>query len=151
MNPRQTRVANRDDLAGVLALYRESRPNDPVLTLAEAQSVWNTMLNDRGVSVIVATDGTAIVSSCMLGVVPNLASGGRPFGIIEHVVTAKTHRRRGFARAVLELALNVAWMRQCYKVVLLSGADRDEAHRLYESVGFRGEVERGFVAKPHGA
>ena len=148
MIPRQTRLANRDDLTGVLRLYRELRPNDPVLTFPEAASAWTAMLSDPNVSVIVATDDTAVVSSCMLGVIPSLASGGRPFGIIEHVVTAKTHRRMGFARAVLELALNLAWSRQCYKVVLLSGASRDEAHRLYESVGFRGKVERGFVAKP---
>jgi hypothetical protein len=32
--------------------------------------------------------------------------------------------------------------------MLLSGAERAAAHRLYESVGFRADVERGFVAKP---
>jgi len=34
--------------------------------------------------------------------------------------------------------------------MLLSGAQRKEAHKLYESVGFDGDVERGFVAKPKG-
>jgi hypothetical protein len=33
------------------------------------------------------------------------------------------------------------------EVILLSGAQRIEAHRAYEAVGFRGDVERGFVAK----
>jgi hypothetical protein len=28
---------------------------------------------------------------------------------------------------------------------------RSEAHALYESVGFRGDMERGFVAKPSNA
>jgi GNAT superfamily N-acetyltransferase len=83
----------------------------------------------------------------MLAIVPNLASGARPFGIIEHVVTLQEFRRRGHARRVLEHALKLAWSRHCYKVVLLSGADRTEAHRLYESAGFNGGVERGFVAK----
>ena len=150
MLSRRIRLTNRADLAGVLALYRELRPNDPVLTCAEAESAWNTVLGDPALSVIVATDDAAIVSTCTLGVVPTLANGGRPFGVIEHVITTRTHRRMGFARAVLEFALNMAWSRQCYKVVLLSGADRDDAHRLYESVGFRGEIERGFVAKPDG-
>jgi hypothetical protein len=36
----------------------------------------------------------------------------------------------------------------CCKVVLLSGAQRVEAHRVYEAIGFSGEVERGFVIKP---
>lgn len=91
----QIRLANRADLAGVLALYRELRPNDPVLTCAEADSAWNTVLSDPAVSVIVATDDAVIVSTCVLGVVPILANGGRPFGIIEHVITARTHRLHG--------------------------------------------------------
>ncbi len=52
---------------------------------------------------------------------------------------------------VLEYALNAAWSKGCYKVLLLSGAQRTQAHRLYESVGFLGDVERGFVAKPPNA
>ena len=68
----------------------------------------------------------------MLAIVPNIVNGGRPFGIIEHVVTAQTHRRRGLARAVLVCASRLAWLRHCYKVVLLSGAERAEAHRPYD-------------------
>jgi GNAT superfamily N-acetyltransferase len=84
----------------------------------------------------------------MLAIIPNLANGARPFGIIEHVVTLSSERRRGYARLVLEHALDLAWARSCYKVLLLSGAKRTEAHELYESVGFAGDVARGFVAKP---
>ena len=90
-------------------------------------------------------------STCMLAVVPNLASGGSPFGVIEHVVTLPQYRRRGLGRTVLQFALNRAWAQGCYKVILLSGAQRADAHKLYESVGFRGDVERGFVAKPRNA
>src|SRR6478752_5445562 len=75
----QIRLANGADLAGVLALYRELRPNDPVLESAEAGSAWNTVLNDPALSVSVATDDTVVVSTCMLGVIPTLARGGRPF------------------------------------------------------------------------
>jgi GNAT superfamily N-acetyltransferase len=86
----------------------------------------------------------------MLAMVANLASGGRPIGLVEHVVTLEPFRGRGLARAVLGFALDLAWSRNCCKVMLLSGLQRKEAHRLYEAVGFRGDVERGFVAKPLG-
>jgi len=91
------------------------------------------------------------VATCMLAVVPNLASGARPFGVIEHVVTLSNQRKRGYARLVLEYALEKAWLGGCYKVVLLSGVHRTEAHELYESVGFVGDIERGFVARPTNA
>jgi GNAT superfamily N-acetyltransferase len=142
------REAARGDLPSLLALYRELRPNDPELPLDEASSSWDRLLGNSGVRVIVAESESSIASTCMLAIVPNIANGGRPFGIIEHVVTAVSQRRRGLARAVLEYALRLAWSRNCYKVVLLSGADRPEAHRVYEAVGFRGDIECGFVAKP---
>jgi GNAT superfamily N-acetyltransferase len=89
-----------------------------------------------------------LVCTCMLAVIPQLASGTRPFGVIEHVITLDAYRRQGHARRVLEHALGLAWARQCSKVLLWSGAQRAGAHRLYESVGFAGDIERGFVAKP---
>jgi GNAT superfamily N-acetyltransferase len=115
---------------------------------SEVSSSWARFLDSPGVFVIVAECVDSIAATCMLAIVPNITNGGRPFGVIEHVVTAKAQRRRGLARAVLEYALRLAWSRNCHKVILLSGADRTEAHRLYESVGFEGGIERGFVAKP---
>jgi hypothetical protein len=32
--------------------------------------------------------------------------------------------------------------------MLLSGMQREDAHVLYESLGFHGDIERGFVIKP---
>lgn len=142
------RAAGPDDLAGILALYRELRPHDPELSPAAARDTFADLLSREDIAILVCDAGGIVAASCMLAVIPNLASGARPFGIIEHVVTLSTHRRRGFASLVLQHALDLAWARRCYKVVLLSGAQRAGAHRLYESVGFVGDVERGFVAKP---
>ena len=148
MSDHLIREATRTDRPGLLTLYRELRPNDPAMPDSEVSSSWDHLLGSPGVLVIVAESGSSIASTCMLAIVPSIANGGRPFGVIEHVVTAKTQRRRGLARSVLEHALRLAWSRNCYKIILLSGADRTGAHRVYESVGFRGDVEFGFVAKP---
>jgi GNAT superfamily N-acetyltransferase len=63
-------------------------------------------------------------------------------------VTLPGFERRGLARAVLSHALQLAWSKGCYKVMLLSGANRSGAHALYESLGFKAGVEVGFVVKP---
>lgn len=143
-----TRAAMPADLADVLALYRELRPHDPALSPERARVLWDGLLADQGVEIIVATCDDVVAATCMLALVPNLASGGRPIAMIEHVITAARFRRRGLARAVLQAALDRAWARDCCKVVLLSGSDRREAHGLYQALGFRGDVERGFVIKP---
>lgn len=143
------RRAVSNDLAGVLALYRELRPHDPELAPDAAREAFDglTARNDD-VHVVVCELGQTLVATCMLAIVPNLACGARPFGIIEHVVTLSTHRGQGYGRRVLEHALDIAWSGRCCKVVLLSGTQRTDAHRLYVSVGFVGNVESGFVVKP---
>ncbi len=142
------RRAESHDLSGILALYRELRPLDPELALDAARDAFRDLTARNDVHIVVCEVGQILVATCMLAIIPNLASGARPFGVIEHVVTLSTHRSRGYGRRVLEHALDLAWSMRCYKVMLLSGTHRTDAHRLYESVGFVGNVESGFVAKP---
>lgn len=142
------RTARFDDLSGMLALYRELRPQDPALSPDAARDAWAKMVSRDDIEVVVCeVDGT-LAATCMLATIPNLAAAAQPFGIIEHVITLASYRRRGLARRVLEHALASAWAHGCYKVMLLSGVQRAGAHALYEAAGFEGDVERGFVARP---
>jgi len=118
------RECREQDLAGLLGLYAELRPRDPVLTPSVARAALRQLL-----------------------AIPTLTNGGRPFAIIEHVVTASAFRRQGLSQQVLAQALTLAWELDCYKVMLLSGEGREEAHRLYEKLGFKAGIEKGFVIK----
>jgi GNAT superfamily N-acetyltransferase len=142
------RFAAARDLQGVLALYKELRPHDPELAYEQAEARWRELLAQSHIRVVVAESEGKLASTCMIALVTNLASGGRPFGVIEHVVTLPQFRGRGLARATLLHALDYAWSQSCCKVMLLSGMQRGEAHALYESMGFSGDIERGFVIKP---
>ena len=142
------RFAEFRDLQGLLALYQVLRPHDPELGAEQAEARWRELLAQSHIRVVVAENAGKVVSTCMIALVTNLTSGGRPFGLIEHVVTLPQFRGRGLARATLQHALDFAWSQSCCKVMLLSGMQRGEAHALYESLGFRGDVERGFVIKP---
>jgi GNAT superfamily N-acetyltransferase len=142
------REAEAGDLGGILALYRELRPHDPVLPESTAQAKLAELIARSDIHLFVCDADGTLAATCMLAIVPNLATAGRPFGIIEHVVTLQAQRRRGYAQQVMKHALAHAWSRDCYKVMLLSGAQRPEAHRFYEALGFNGDVERGFVVKP---
>jgi len=142
------RFAEHRDLEGVIRLYRELRPHDPELSLSDADARWREILGQSHIRVVVADAKQCLASTCMIALVSNLASNGRPFAVIEHVVTLPQFRGRGLARAVLQYALDFAWSQDCCKVMLLSGAQRPEAHRLYEALGFHGDIERGFVIKP---
>ena len=144
----EARLAKADDLAEVISLYRELRPKDPQLTGAKLSALWRSVTNgEDSIVTVVSIDGE-IAATAMLAFIENMASGGQRIGLIEHVVTASRFRRRGLAKQLLQYTLEHAWAVNCCKVVLLSGAQRVEAHRVYEAIGFSGEVERGFVIKP---
>jgi GNAT superfamily N-acetyltransferase len=142
------RLATLRDLDGLATLYRELRPHDPVMSPAQTRRALKRVLATENSLLVVAEVGGERAATCQLGIVPTLTVGGRPFGIIEHVVTLPEFRRLGLGRAVLDFALKLAWKQGCYRVMLLSGIQRKGAHKLYRAVGFRDGAERAFVAKP---
>jgi GNAT superfamily N-acetyltransferase len=149
--PHHVRPANADDLPAVLALYSFLHPNDAVLPApADVAAVWCEMQADPNQTVFVAeaSDGGRIVSTCTLAVIRNLTRGCRPYALIENVVTHPDVRRQGYASGTLQHALAVAWARDCYKVMLMTGSKREETLRFYEGVGFLRGAKTGFVAYP---
>ena len=142
------RLATREDLKGVLALYKELRPHDSELEAQFARTKWGELIDDPTMLIVVAERDGELASTCALGLNRSIANGARPFGIIEHVVTSQNFRKQGLSRKVLEYALTLAWQHDCAKVMVLSGEALISAHRVYESVGFKGGIEKGFVIKP---
>ena len=143
------RQAQFADLAGVLELYRHLNPADvPIPAGPAMNNVWAAILTQPGFTCLVGVHADALVASCCLAILPNLTRGGRPYALIENVVTHQDFRRRGFARAMLTEALRRAWDAGCYKAMLLSGSKRSQAHQLYEACGFRADEKTGFVARP---
>src|SRR3954447_19320323 len=130
------RLATHDDLPGLLELYRHLHPRDPQLEATAAERVWSVLLKSGLTSVIVADTAKLLTSSCTLAIVPNLSRGGRPYSVIENVVTHSAHRRMGLGSSVLAYALDIAWKAECYKVMLATGSQQEATLRFYERAGF---------------
>ena len=141
------RACTLQDMAGLLALYQELRPHDPALAPDAARTALTALLAQPHLHLLVAEVDGQLAATCQLGVVATLTNGGRPFGMVEHVVTASAFRRQVLSQQVLAQALTLAWELDCYKVMLLSGEGREGAHRLYEKLGFKAGIERGFVIR----
>lgn len=137
VSPIDIRPAEIGDLAGVLALYRQLNPTDPVLDSVDAERAWSALLSSGVITILVADMAGMLVSSCALAIIPNLSRGARPYGVIENVVTDSNHRRMGHGRAVLHAALNRAWDAGCYKVLLATGSKKEATLSFYEGAGFQ--------------
>jgi GNAT superfamily N-acetyltransferase len=136
-------IARKDQLPGILALYKQLVPDEEPIGIDEADKIWEKS-ERHGIKYFVAVDGNRIVSSLYLAIIPNLSRGGKSNGFIENVITGDEYRRRGIGKELIKMAVQYGKENNCYKVVLLSGMKRKESHLFYESCGFDGNSKRGF-------
>ncbi|MGI9431307.1 MAG: GNAT family N-acetyltransferase, partial [Myxococcota bacterium] len=94
-----------------------------------------------------AFSASGLLATCTAAIVPNLTRGARPYAVIENVWTHPSARRRGLGSAALRQLLDRCWNADCYKVMLLSGARREEAHEFYERNGFDKHAKQGFIIR----
>ncbi len=136
-----------NELPALLALYRHLH-DEPPPAFEALRAVWAEALANPRCRYFGGYTADELVSSCTIMVIPNLTRGGRPYAVIENVVTEVAHRRQGWGSALLAHALRFAWAQGCYKVMLMTGR-RDEATlRFYEAAGFDRHDKQAFVARP---
>ena len=148
MTPPALRHATRDDLDALLALYAQLNPVDAPLPRERAAAILERILASEDFAIVVATRDDAVVATCYLNVIPNLTRGGAPYAAIENVVVERASRGSGLGRQVMRFALDEAWRRGCYKVLLQTGSRDPRVHRFYEACGFSASEKTGFVARP---
>ena len=139
------RKARREDLPALLRLYAQLHPGAPVQKPGDYAALWKTVRAFPGCSVLVAEDGGEPVSSCTVTVIPNLTHGGRPYALVENVVTDAAYRGRGLASACLREAEALARAAGCYKIMLMTGSREERTLRFYERAGYNRVDKTGFV------
>ena len=91
-----------------------------------------------------AVENGKVVSTCYCVIIPNLTNFCQPICFVENVVTDKNYRNQGLGKKVIDKAIETAKKNNCYKVILLSGIARKEAHQFYENLGFSSETKKAF-------
>ena len=142
MRPR-VRPLGAEDTDAALNLYA-------LLTLGPkemSEKAFHAVLGHPGTTVFGAAGAGTVLGMATLHLLPNVTWQGRPYGLIENVVTQPEHRRGGIGRAVLQTALAHAWQQSAYKIMLMTGQKRG-ARGFYEAVGFSAEDKHAMVIRP---
>lgn len=131
----EIRAAGAGDLEVLRALLAELHADD-AWDDARAGDAFAAILADPRRRLLLALDDGAPAGTVDVVVVPNLTRGARPYAVIENVVVGARFRRRGIGRALMDAAVAHARETGCYKLQLISGGQRGDAHRLYAAAGF---------------
>ncbi|MFC7139643.1 GNAT family N-acetyltransferase [Halosimplex aquaticum] len=139
------RLIGADELDDLLDLYRMLNPDDPALAPGDVEGLWQEMMADDDLDIVVVEHDGRLVATCVLSVTKNLTRGARPFALVENVVTHEDYRGEGFGTQCVEAAVDRARARDCYKVMLLTGSEAGWKHEFYEGCGFDRDAKTGFT------
>lgn len=133
---RQAKPTDAEDLK---TLYFEFLTHFPPKEEQDMQ-LWANLIEkfskDERMYLLVAEEDGKAVSSVQMAIVEGLTHNVRPFAVIENVVTHGDYRNRGFASALLERATEIAREKNCYKLFLETGSNKESTLNFYRKNGF---------------
>ena len=132
------RTATMKDLSSILPLYKYLGMDDGgVLTLKDAKKIFIKMKRYPDYKLYIVRMDKEIVGTFALLIMDNIGHAGVPSGIVENVVVHPDYRRKSVGRRMMEFAMDYCRKKGCYKMALSSNLNRNDAHRFYESLGFK--------------
>ena len=148
----EIRELNENDLESLIKLYEQLDGRNGEFAVKGARTIWKNEIADNPNikyfgAVEDTADGQKVVSTCFCAIIPNLTRLGGAICFVENVVTDEAFRKQGLGKKVMEKAIEFAREKNCYKVVLESGAWRTDAHQFYRNLGFDDGAKKSFLLK----
>jgi len=133
------RKAFPTDAEALKVLYFEHLTKYPP-TEEQDMSLWKKMLDkfekDENMYLLVLEEDNQVVSSVQMSIIESLTHNVRPFSVIENVVTHADYRNKGYASRLLERATEIAKEKNCYKLFLETGSNKESTLNFYRKNGF---------------
>lgn len=137
----QIREATENDLAAIVALFADDPlgghgdTTDPA-ALADYRAAFARIAASRNETLYVAVRNDEVIGTFQTMVTTTLTARGSSNLIIEAVQTRADMRGRGIGAAMIGFAIDKAREDGMRLVQLTSNAQRKDAHRFYERLGF---------------
>lgn len=144
-NKLEIRECRPEDLTGILHLYTYLHDDPEPVIGDRILETWDRIMKDGNIHLVGGFRQGALITSCVICVIPNLTHDQRPYALVENVVTDANERGRGFATSVLAYAKELAVRENCYKIMLMTGSKRDSTIRFYEKAGYNRQDKTAFV------
>ena len=132
------RLALLADVPQLLTLYKllDLEP-EPALPVDQGRARFGELALRPGHQIYVAEVDRQIVGTFAMIFIGGLSHGARDSCIVEDVCVAPDRQGSGVGKQMMRFVMDQCAGSDCYKLVLSSHVNRRDAHRFYESLGFR--------------
>lgn len=134
------------DYEDAIQLYKELHRRTPVAEQRFGEERFLEIIQHPGTAIWGAEMDERIVSMATLHILPNMTYSGRPYCLVENVITMRSVQRKGLARDVMNKVLQTAWSAGAYKVMLLTGKSNG-SKGFYEKLGFSSDEKFGMTIR----
>ena len=144
------RQAEEKDVMDIKDLYFNFLTKYPPKEEQDIEA-WKQLINEINKSerlfLLVVEEDNRVVSTVQLGIIPSLTHNKRSFAVVENVVTHENYRKKGFASMLLQEAIKIAQDKNCYKIFLETGSNRESTLNFYKENGFEIDTKHSFLKK----
>ncbi len=133
---------SEDDLPSLAKLYELFRNEQS--SVEKMQSTFVRLRDNPNYILLAAKQDGRLIGSVMGVVCDELYGECKPFMVVEDVVVDNNHRRKGAGSLMMKELERRAIEKCCTYIILITEQARKTAHAFYKSLGFDGDVYKGF-------
>jgi GNAT superfamily N-acetyltransferase len=129
--PEIVRMLSDDFLGAGRERYENPLPESYLKAFEEIEA-------DKNNELIVAEMDGEVVGNLQITFTPSISFQGGKRATVESVRVDAKYRGRGIGKELMQWAIERARAESCIALQLTTNADRKDAHRFYEALGFKG-------------
>ncbi len=126
-------LAEKEDIDGILPLqeqiYRISEPAEG------ARQMLEELIAADNCNILVAKIDNKVVGTGVIFYLP-IPAHGKQAAFLEGIVVDEAYRGKGVGTALAQKFIELAKVKNCYKIVFTSSDKRADVHKFYENLGF---------------
>jgi len=137
------RQANRQDLPEIVRMLADdflgaTRERDENPLPESYVKAFEEIEADKNNELIIAEKDSEIVGSLQITLTPSISFQGGKRATVESVRVSGKYRGQGIGQELMLWAINRAREENCVAIQLTTNAERKDARRFYENLGFKG-------------
>lgn len=133
---------NEDDLSPLSEIFQQFWGEKS--SLEKMKTTFSRLITNSAYVLLAAKQNNQLIGFAMGVICEELYGDCKPFMVVEDLIVDKHRRRKGAGSALMRELEKYATGHDCCQIIFVTEADRRDAHRFYNSLGYEFEPYKGF-------